>query len=153
VIPTPGDYDGDGRADLAYYANFNSSWWILPSSAGGTWVTDGTVPNATVITTTGDFDGDGRADTAYFYPATSSWYVVLAASRVASDNGGTGQWYTFGSGSMIPVAADYDGDGQTDLALFDPATHLFWIRRSTTQTLVSISLPNAGSVPVLTRPQ
>jgi hypothetical protein len=153
VMPTPGDYDGDGRADLAYYATYNSSWWILPSSAGGIWVTDGTVPGATVITTAGDFDGDGHADTAYFYPATSAWYVVLAASRVSTDNGGVGQWYTFGSGSMIPVSADYDGDGQTDLALFDPATSLFWIRRSTTQTVISISLPNAGTVPVLKRPQ
>jgi Calx-beta domain-containing protein/VCBS repeat protein len=153
VIPVPGDYDGDGRADLAYFATYNSSWWIVPSSTGGVWVTDGTLFNATVITTPGDYDGDGRTDTAYFYPATGSWYVVLAASRIATDNGGVGQWSAFGSASMVPVAADYDGDGKTDLALYDPATQLFWIRRSSTQTDVSIALPGAGSVPVLKRPQ
>nr|HYT74046.1 hypothetical protein [Vicinamibacterales bacterium] len=85
-------------------------------------------------------------------PATGSWYVVLAASRQASDNGGVGTWTAFGSSSMTPVAADYDGDGKTDLALYDPATQRFWILRSTTQTQVSLSL-TAGSVPVLKRPQ
>jgi hypothetical protein len=153
VHPVPGDYDGDGRADLAYYAEYNSSWWILPSSSGGAWVTDGTLFNASVIVTTGDFDGDGRTDTAYYYPAAGAFYVVLAASRISSDNGGTGTWVYFGNSTMTPVAADYDGDGKTDLALWDPVNQIFDVIRSGNGTPVQIYLTGVGTVPVLKRPQ
>jgi len=33
-IPVPGDYDGDGEADIAIYRAASGVWWIRPSTTG-----------------------------------------------------------------------------------------------------------------------
>jgi hypothetical protein len=33
-VPVPGDYDGDGKADMAIYRKSNGAWWIIPSITG-----------------------------------------------------------------------------------------------------------------------
>src|SRR5207248_3270004 len=33
-VPVPGDYDGDGRADLAVYRPGTGAWYVLASSGG-----------------------------------------------------------------------------------------------------------------------
>jgi len=33
-IPTPGDYDGDGRSDLAIFRPSNSTWFVFGSTGG-----------------------------------------------------------------------------------------------------------------------
>jgi hypothetical protein len=60
--PVPGDYDGDGKTDVAIYEAGTGMWWIVPSlgaSAYGVgWGGAGFTP------VPGDYDGDGKADVA-----------------------------------------------------------------------------------------
>ncbi|MEO6393093.1 MAG: peptidase M23, partial [Pyrinomonadaceae bacterium] len=37
-LPTPGDYDGDGRADFAIFRPSDGNWWIRRSSSTATTV-------------------------------------------------------------------------------------------------------------------
>ena len=33
-IPTPGDYDGDGKADIAIFRPADGNWWLSSTTAG-----------------------------------------------------------------------------------------------------------------------
>ena len=64
-VPLPGDYDGDGKADITVYRPSSGHWFILKSSTNSAFMiyqlgTTGDIP------VPGDYDGDGKTDTSCF---------------------------------------------------------------------------------------
>jgi hypothetical protein len=116
-IPVPGDYDGDGRADLGVYDPVGGGWYVrtladLDAAAlhfGTQWGFNGPVhplgPTAkTVIPLPYDFDEDGIVDLAYYYRGTgmgdTTWNVLGSKDgRQAS--------YVWGSSGSIPAPGKY----------------------------------------------
>jgi hypothetical protein len=138
----PGDYDGDGRFDLAVFRGMNdqpATFFVQRSSGGFTAAQFGIGSDRVVP---GDYDGDGRTDFAVVRPGTTfEWYILRS-----SDN--TVQFDRLGGKAFLPVQNDYDGDSRTDVAVYDPNTNFFYIRRSSNGGLTQTKFGQLGDIPI-----
>lgn len=144
-FPVPGDYDGDGKDDLAIYRTFStagsqSEMWIFRSSDN--------IPQRILFGLNGDqavnrdYDGDGVTDLAVFRDgaigAQAFWYIRKSSSGPLTNPGEfVIPFGTSGDGTTsfdTPVPGDYDGDGKFDVAVYrfgiNPANHFIILRSS-----------------------
>jgi hypothetical protein len=130
-LPAPGDYDGDGKADIAIFQGATASWFFAINGVVVGPIAFGS-PGDTPVP--GDFDGDGRTDLAVYRSATGHWTLMLSTIGVVGP-------IPFGAPglSIVPVAADFDGDGRADLGLYDRSTGQWFL-------LLSAAGP-AGPIP------
>ena len=138
--PIPGDYDGDGKFDLAVYRfgglSPNNSYIIRRSSDNvvtfqqfGDFNTDYVLP--------GDYDGDGKYDLAIARTGATGtsplvWWILQSST-------GTTRTQTFGRSSDLPTQGDYDGDARTDISIYRRGTtatsnSTFWVNNSLSGT-------------------
>ena len=143
-VPVVGDWDGDGKADLAVYRG--------PAIAGGQsrfYYRPSTQPNVDFITiingvggkpVVGDFDGDGKIDPTLISPS-GIWGI-----RRSSDN--QIMEVSFGLSTDIPVPADYDGDGLTNIAVFRPSNGTWYTSTNPQNNYGAIQFGASGDLPV-----
>jgi FG-GAP-like repeat len=127
-----GDFDTDGKTDVAIWNSSTGQWFILNSmsgfnrsepSWGSTAANDIAVPR--------DYDGDNKVDVAVYRTPESNWYLLLSSQNTVSRTVAVRSW---GNPGDIPVPGDYDGDGKTDLATFRPGDGNWHILRSSDNT-------------------
>lgn len=131
VRKVTGDFNGDGLTDIALIRS--NHWYTMPvafaNGSGGFNVTNYGVGDfarysgqgATILT--GDFNGDGRTDIAM--TGGSGWNTLPVAFSNGNGTfvvtnqyvGSFAQWATEGA---TAIAADFNGDGKTDVALTGP---------------------------------
>jgi hypothetical protein len=156
------DLNGDGKLDLAVGntigivdpPGYTGSIAILLGNGDGTFAPSSAIPLGVIFGASGlalgDFNGDGKADLAI-----DASYAYMTVAGVASVLLGNGDG-TFAPEQNSPVialgglvAADFNGDGLTDLALFEGSqleTLLSEVGpQSATATVSGISVVGTGT--------
>ncbi|MGW2883425.1 LamG-like jellyroll fold domain-containing protein [Streptomyces sp. NPDC001233] len=131
---TAGDFNGDGKDDLALYYNYTDNnnqhdaiFTMTAGTAGALaaptklWDDTSFGPN-TKYMTAGDFNGDHKTDIALFYnyTANNNWDVAIFTMNGSPVSSPSAVWSqtNWGPNTQYMTAGDFNGDGKTDLALY-----------------------------------
>ena len=80
-VPVPGDYDGDGRADLAVYRPTTGVWYIRPSGGAASVAIPFGAAHLGDVPVPADYDGDGVTDLAVRRMGTAETFVWLSGHQ------------------------------------------------------------------------
>src|SRR5215207_8437202 len=138
----PGDFDGDGKNDVAIQRPSEGRFYILRSSDGvletHQWGSSADVP------VSGDFDGDGATDIAIVRNVGDDLHWWILKSNYRHGFHLAAHWGIVGD-RVVP--ADYDGDGITDIAIYRRASGVFYVYRSTNGQMQVFDWGVEGDVP------
>ena len=114
-----GDFNGDGKSDLAVPNNGDNTVSILLGNGNGTFAAkvDYIAGSNPTVVAVGDFNGDGKSDLAVANASSSNVSILLG--------NGNGTFaakvdYISGTGPSAPfgiIVRDFNGDGKLDLAV------------------------------------
>lgn len=139
---TYNDYDGDGRADLVGYRGTDNIFYARLSLDGSLYARQvGAVGDSVSLNV--DFDGDAKSDfsTARYLPPEN---IIWRIHRSRDDTLQETTWGNLDLGDFF-AAADYDGDGASDIAVFRAG--VWYIIESATVTIRYGYFGQAGDVP------
>jgi hypothetical protein len=129
--PVTGDWNGDGIITPAVVDPATATWYLRhsndPSDPAVTAFPYGYFTWAPVA---GDWDGDGIDSVGVVDATGASSPYALWYLRNGSGPGAPDIIYAFGIPGWVPVAGDWDGDGQATAGMYDPSTGTWYLRHS-----------------------
>jgi hypothetical protein len=153
-VPIVADFDDDGSADIgvrrpqdAPSGPADNHFIVRLSSGGALSFLWGTVVDFFVP---GDLTGEGAADATVVRRMPDGnlrWFTREADGTFAA----LAEWGDADHGD-VPVAADYDGDGTLDIAVWRPTSPraTFWIRRTATGAVTVLEFGDGSQdIPVV----
>gem|GEM_PF-834735 len=152
-----GDYNGDGRSDIAFYLPETREFWVAEHNGSVFSFKNYGRQSITSLDIfacdwfPGDYDGNGLSDTVLFNEATGDWILMRNLggrfeftkfsqhfqnlfrddyrpnSNLDSTYTADASDYGQDRGKVYFLNGDYNGDGRTDISLYDSRTGNWWV--------------------------
>lgn len=135
--PVIADFDHDYVPDYTIFRPDTGTWYINKGGAweAFNWGLAGDIP----MIYNAYFQNQHYSYPIVFRPTDGTWYMYIGAS-------GRGiQWGSFGD---IPMTADFNGDGNDELAVFRPSNGTWYILNLTTNQFQETKFGQSGDKPV-----
>jgi hypothetical protein len=144
-VPLPGDYDGDGKADVCVFRPSTGTWFVLTSTSGSTswWYRGWGIQAQGDVPAPGDYDGDGKVDLCVFRPGTGTWLILETHANYTTWN-----WFGWGVSTDTLTPSDFDGDGITDGAVYRASTGTWYVRPSSGASPWNVVFGQSGDLPL-----
>lgn len=132
-MPLTGDWNGDGRDTIGYYDPTAQQFQLHTSIDNATTVLatiDASgVGSGNWLPITGDWDGDGTDTVGLYNSGTNTFKLTNSTNSFFTDAEFTAIHWNGRSlpASFKPIAGDWDGDGDDNVGLYNPATNHFWL--------------------------
>ena len=138
-VPLYSDIDNDKKADYILYKSEEKTFYVYLAACQGEVkgegcgvtqgqnvirVTLGDISSRPVLS---DYDGDKKVDLATWDPKSGKWEVAFAKIFLPSNNGSVNYSLILGKAGDIPMPGDYNGDGSSEIAIYDPDSSIFEI--------------------------
>ena len=154
--PLSGDFNGDGYGDIFWYkyntALGNAVFFWFGRYDGSYDGYSHSTPTATDYTPfTGDFDGDGYSDIYWYRAGSGNDWIWFGDSGADEDNHTYAQDSENVSGTYLPVAGDFDGDGKDEIFWYGPgatADSLWNFTSRTSHTSSTRTVSGSNFIPV-----
>ena len=115
---TVGDFDLDGKTDLAVWNPTNGYWKYIKSHDGV--LGERNLGQSGDRPVPGYYDQDDQTDVAVYRPSEGKWYIFESLINGTR----TIRW---GASTDIPVAADTNGDGTGEYIVYRPSQGVWYI--------------------------
>jgi hypothetical protein len=156
--PFSGDFNGDGKHDVAVYQPNAGRWFVAVntgssfSSAGALWLDGWAVEQQDNYwqNLVGDFNGDGKDDIAAYAPIIGRWVVAVSTGASFAPAPGPyagGVWLDgFGvdgssPGAYIGLVGRFAGsDSKADIGVYQPTQGRWWVAKTVGSSFVNQGL-------------
>ena len=145
---TVGDFNGDGKTDIAAANTGSNNVSVLLGTGTGSFgpATNFAVGTSPFSVTVGDFNGDGKTDIAAANRNSNNVSVLLGTG---TGSFGAATNFAVGTGPVSVTVGDFNGDGKTDIAAANSSSNNVSVLLNTTITTVTIA---AGATPTESGP-
>jgi hypothetical protein len=133
-----GDFNGDGKTDLAfYYAGDGSVWLGISSGTAFTWASTSTPGMGNLIDWnhrlyTADVNGDGKSDVVSYDVATGDWQLGISSGTAItwSAGGNTSAHGDLADFGHVLLFGSFDGSGKKAPLFYGSGDGHFWMGTS-----------------------
>jgi hypothetical protein len=130
MVPTVGDWTGDGVQSIGLYDPTTSTFYLRNTNDSGCANTAFVYgpANSKMEPIAGDWTGEGKDTVGLYDPANSTFYL-----RNTNDSGFANIVFNYGPANtdMLPLAGDWDGSGRDGIGLYNQASSTFYLRNTT----------------------
>ena len=148
--PVPADYDGDGKANIAVWKPATGEWQILDYH-GQKQVTFqwGQVMNRDDTPVPANYRHTKKAQLAVFRVREHcEWWISSVDIKSWTDRNKVENYkYTLGKPGDIPIPADYNDDGFTELGVFNPVSCVWQWRTLKSDKVTKMTWGEKGDIP------